>query len=913
MANYVSKLLSLINGVPRTVDFSNANNILTVAGGLDVSGNIELNGSTSGNVILNASAVTSTYTLTLPPAQAASSGYVLSNDGTGVLSWASASAGSVTSVGLSLPSSVFTVTVSPITSSGTLTAVLASQAANTFFAAPNGSSGAPTFRAIVAADIPTLNQNTTGTASNITATSNSTLTTLSSLSLPTSQLTGTIQASNFPALTGDITTTAGSFATSLVATSNSTLTTLSALSLPTSQLSGSIALTSQVSGILPIANGGTGQSTAAAAYNALSPMTTKGDIEYESATNTASRLAIGTTGQVLTVSGSGTPSWASPATSGTVTSVAFADDSTTPIYSISGSPVTSTGTLAITLETQSANAVFAGPASGSAAQPTFRALVAADIPSLSATYVLQSEVGAASGVASLDGSGKVPLSQLPATLMEFKGNWNPNTNTPTLVDGTGVTGYTYWVSAADASPVSGLNDPSMTNFQIGDLVIYNGSAWVLVTPAAGVSSVNGSQGAVTVNAINQLTGDVTTSAASGSQSEAATVAKIQGTTVSGTTGSGNVVFSASPTFTGTITAAASNFSGAISASNFSGSSSGTNTGDVTIGTANGLSLSGQILSLALASGSTNGALDSADWTTFNNKQSALTFGNLTDVGTDGIIVTNGIGAVIGSGTSIAQAQASGSQNGYLSSTDWTTFNNKLTSVLASGEIFVGNGSNVAAAVTPTGDVTISNAGVTTIGAGKVTASKLGTVTDGVTLDQSGAGGTLEIKAAGVSATQLATGAFDQVTIMGGAGTPAYVASSPVTSQMFIAGQTFAANTSYAVRMSMSGDSGFVAGQVVAASDNANTTDNFWVIGIAFSAAGVAQGSPIDVVSLGTYTFGSGDTAFTGTAVAGKPAYLSSAGTFTMTPPSTSGYANFKVGMMETTTTIFVNGQMMGIA
>ena len=33
----------------------------------------------------------------------------------------------------------------------------------------NGSAGVPTFRAIVAADIPTLNQNTTGTASNITA------------------------------------------------------------------------------------------------------------------------------------------------------------------------------------------------------------------------------------------------------------------------------------------------------------------------------------------------------------------------------------------------------------------------------------------------------------------------------------------------------------------------------------------------------------------------------------------------------------------------------------------------------------------------------------------------------------------------------------------------------------------------
>ena len=72
--------------------------------------------------------------------------------------------------------------------------------------------------------------------------------------------------------------------------------------------SGTLAIT--LSGTaLPIANGGTGQTTAAAAYNALSPMTTTGDIEYESATGVASRLAIGTTGQVLTVAG-GVPTWA---------------------------------------------------------------------------------------------------------------------------------------------------------------------------------------------------------------------------------------------------------------------------------------------------------------------------------------------------------------------------------------------------------------------------------------------------------------------------------------------------------------------------------------------------------------------------------------------------------------------------
>ena len=82
-------------------------------------------------------------------------------------SWTIAGAASgVTSVGLSLPN-IFTVSNSPVTSTGTLTAVLASQTANQFLAAPNGSPGAPTFRAIVAADIPTLNQNTTGSAGSV--------------------------------------------------------------------------------------------------------------------------------------------------------------------------------------------------------------------------------------------------------------------------------------------------------------------------------------------------------------------------------------------------------------------------------------------------------------------------------------------------------------------------------------------------------------------------------------------------------------------------------------------------------------------------------------------------------------------------------------------------------------------------
>ena len=64
---------------------------------------------------------------------------------------------------------------------------------------------------------------------------------------------------------------------------------------------------------------------------------------------------------------------------GTVTSVAF---SAPGVFSISGSPITTTGTLALSLATESANMVWAGPTSGAAAGPTFRSLVTADFPSI---------------------------------------------------------------------------------------------------------------------------------------------------------------------------------------------------------------------------------------------------------------------------------------------------------------------------------------------------------------------------------------------------------------------------------------------------------------------------------------------------------------------------------------------------
>lgn len=111
---------------------------------------------------------------------------------------------------------------------------------------------------------------------------------------------------------------------------------------------------------LSISRGGTGAATASAAINALLPS------------------QAGNNGKVLQSNGS-VASWQAIAGSGTVTSVAF---SAPAEFTVSGSPVTSSGTLALTKANQSANTIWAGPTSGGAAAPSFRSLVDTDIPQL---------------------------------------------------------------------------------------------------------------------------------------------------------------------------------------------------------------------------------------------------------------------------------------------------------------------------------------------------------------------------------------------------------------------------------------------------------------------------------------------------------------------------------------------------
>lgn len=122
------------------------------------------------------------------------------------------------------------------------------------------------------------------------------------------------------------------------------------------------------------------------------------------------------------------------------------------------------------------------------------------------------------------------------------------------------------------------------------------------------------------------------------------------------------------------------------------------------------------LNVPTASATNRGALSSTDWSTFNAKQNSLTIGNLTDVGTDGITITGGTGAVIGSGTSISQQVASATQNGYLSSADWINFNSAAPAFipkLSATETYRGiNINNNSTTVISEGGVTMSSSAST---------------------------------------------------------------------------------------------------------------------------------------------------------------------------------------------------------
>jgi hypothetical protein len=110
-----------------------------------------------------------------------------------------------------------------------------------------------------------------------------------------------------------------------------------------------------------------------------------------------------------------------------------------------------------------------------------------------------------------------------------------------------------------------------------------------------------------------------------------------------------------------------------------------------------------VVNIPVASGSNTGKLSSTDWTTFNNKQST-------------ILVTAPITKV---GSTIAITQATTSTDGYLSSTDWNTFNGKQAALVSGTNIKTINGNSIlgsgdlvvtTAAAGSNGEVQFNNSG-----------------------------------------------------------------------------------------------------------------------------------------------------------------------------------------------------------
>lgn len=1021
MANY-SKLLSLISGADRTVDFSLAGNILELGGS-----GLQMDGSTSGHVSISASATTTTYSMIWPPAQAASSGFVLSNDGTGVLSWVSASAGSVSSVALSLPSSVFAVSGSPVTSTGTLTGTFQNQTANQVFSGPaTGSAAAPTFRSLVAADIPSLS----GVYANINL-SNLATTSLNQDLLPSSALgrnlgsatlpflgtytnavnfvtisgsplsigtmncsasgilidtvSGTntnginIETGNATGTSGNITLQPGLGATvgniilnapvtqfmnanggiigqsaggtgsynivwptaqggastvlqnngsgvlSWASASSGTVTSV-ALGVPAGTflaVSGSPITTSGTlqltfgGGALPVPNGGTGN-TSLPAHSVLlgagtgniasvspgavgsilqglgastDPIfasaiqlgiggTTSGSIALANGSSSGALVTIqnlgattaynfnlpatpGSAGQVLTSEGGGSNSmiWSSAAT-GSVTSVAFADDSTTPIYAVSGSPVTTSGTLGITLQTQSANTIFSGPTSGSAAQPGFRTLVAADIPSLSGVY-------ANVNLSNLSAPTAFNVDLIPASAL----NLSIGTQAVPLKD--------VWTKEALFETTAGTIDGTV----FSDGANFNFLAGSGLTSKI-TTQINGSGG---TQSTIITTGDAAGSGASGNVlievgafTGGATQGHISLDAAYVDANSTNIINLASPVNPNDAVnkAYVDNF---INATSWKTAVLVATTANITLSgeqTIDGVTTSAsRVLVKNQSAPANNGIYVSAagawarstDMSTWAEVPAAAVFVESGTVNADlGWVCTSQPGGTLGT-TAINFVQFS-SAGAYSA--------DNVTLQLISG-VF-----------------SIKNAGVGT--------SQLGSVTDGVTLDQSGAGSTIEIKAGGVGTTQLAAASVtaaklgavtDGITAdQNGAGSTIEVLNSPALKRSLVAGQSFAANTSYAVRWGLTAN-GETAGRVYAADTTTSSFDLFYVIGMASSATSVSAGQSIVVTNMGSFNLSSADSAFA-SGTDGEAVFLTASGTFSTTPPNVSGLAVTRIGMVQ---------------
>jgi hypothetical protein len=322
----------------------------------------------------------------------------------------------------------------------------ASKTANNFLAAPNGSAGVPTFRAIVAADIPTLNQNTTGTASNVTGT----------VAIANGGTGETTRQAAMDALAGAV--TSGQYlrgnGTDVV------MSAIQAADVPTLNQN-TTGTASNVTGTVAIANGGTGATTNTAARTNLGATTLGANIftianpsaitfPRFNADNTISALDAAT---FRTAIGAGTGS-------GTVTSVGGTG-------TVNG--ITLSGTV-----TSSGNLTLGGTLSG----VSLTTQVSGTLP------IANGGTNATTAATALTNLGAYPASN--------PNGYTSNTGTVTSVaTGTGLTGGTITTSGTISLTGQAL---ALNNLATNGLIARTGAGTVAartLTASTGISVSNG--------------------------------------------------------------------------------------------------------------------------------------------------------------------------------------------------------------------------------------------------------------------------------------------------------------------------------------------------------------------------------------------------------------------------------------
>jgi len=527
-------------------------------------------------------------------------------------------------------------------------------------------------------------------------------------------------------------------------------------------------------------------------FNNKAPATSGTSLLYGNGSGGFSNVTIGTgitfAGGTLSATGSG-----GTVTSVTGTSPVVSSGGTTPAISLA----TAYGDTLNPYASKTANYILAAP-NGSAGVPTFRALVAADLPSLSGTYIPYT--GASSAI-DLNAQTVTNIAHLginstavPDILFRAYGD---NNSTSRIA----IRGYSSNASSSSiriakfrgtfASPQAPLSGDSLGKFELAGYGTTSSSGYPQAS-YEGVATENWGATARGTKALFYVTPNTTITQAVAltiDQDKSATFAStVTATSFSGSgssltgvvtsvTGTSPVVSSGGTTPAISMPAATTSVNGYLTSidwNTFNNKGSGTVT-SVT-GTAPVVSSGGATpaISMAAANTTTNGYLTSTDWNTFNGKGSgtvtsvaALTLGT---TGTD-------LSSTVATGTTtpvitLNVPTASATNRGALSAADWTTFNNKgngtVTSVTGTAPVVSSGGATPAismAAATTSVNGYLTSTDWTTFN-GKQTALVSGTnikTVGGISLLGSGDVGTIGVSYGGTGANSASITSFNNIT------------------------------------------------------------------------------------------------------------------------------------------------------